>query len=137
MQSNHKIDIWLEKQSYRFRWKSEVKSNETTGDKVSSHGDYLRGRIKLPSNLNYSRYKLELCLVSSPDSDQNIFLVHPYLLHLTQPDTFLPLSDVNKESWKLTFDIDVQSGVIFQHHNGSTLKLPFNQDAPYITLGKL
>ena len=137
MQSNQKIDIWLEKQSYRFRWKSEVKSNETTGDKVSSHGDYLRGRIKLPPNLNYSRYKLELCLVSSPDSDQNIFVVHPYLLHLTQPDTFLPLSDVNKESWKLTFDIDVQSGVIFKHHNGSTLKLPFNQDAPYITLGKL
>ena len=99
MQSNQKIDIWLEKQSYRFRWKSEVKSNETTSDKIFSHGDYLRGRIKLPSNLNYSRYKLELCLVSSPDSDQNIFLVHPYLLHLTQPDTFLPLSDVNKESW--------------------------------------
>ena len=137
MQSNQKIDIWLEKQSYRFRWKSEVKSNETAGDKVSSHGDYLRGRIKLPTNLNYSRYKLELCLVSSPDSDQNIFVAHPYLLHLTQPDTFLPLSDVNKESWKLTFDIDVQSGVIFQNHNGSTLKLPFNQDTPYITLGKL
>ena len=135
-ESNQKIDIWLEKQSYRFRWKSEVKSHEN-GDKVSSHGDYLRGRIKLPPNLNYSRYKLELCLVSSPDSDQNIFLVHPYLLHLTQPDTFLPLSDVNKESWKLTFDIDVQSGVIFQNHKGSTLKLPFNQDAPYITLGKL
>ena len=111
--------------------------DSTTGDKISSHGDYLRGRIKLPPNLNYSRYKLELGLVSSPDSDQTIFLVHPYLLHLTQPDTFLPMTDVNKESWKLTFDLDVQSGVIFQNHNGSTLKLPFNQDAPYITLGKL
>ena len=34
MQSNQKIDICLEKQSYRFRWKSEVKSN-ANGDKVS------------------------------------------------------------------------------------------------------
>ena len=36
MQPNDQIDVCLEKQYHRFRWKSEVKSN--VGDKISSHG---------------------------------------------------------------------------------------------------
>ena len=134
MDSTQKTDIFLEKQYYRFRWKCEVKSNNT--DKTASHGDYLRGKITLPSNIGFARYKLELSLVPSIQSDENIFKAHPYLLHLTHPESYLPLSDVNKESWKLSFDIDVQNGVITKNHNGSTLKLPFDKNLPFITLGK-
>ena len=134
METSQNTEICLEKQYYRFRWKSEVKSN--IKDKTSSHGDYLRGTINLPSNLGFARYKLELSLIPSIQSDANIFKAHPYILHLTHPESYHPLSNVNKESWKLTFDIDAQNGVILKHHNGSTLSLPFDKKSPFIVLGK-
>ena len=93
--SQNTAEIFLEKQYYRFRWKSEVKSNIT--DKTSSHGDYLRGKIKLPSNLSFARFKLELSLVPSIQSDTNIFKAHPYILHLTHPESYHPLSNVNQK----------------------------------------
>ena len=134
METSQNIEICLEKQYYRFRWKSEVKTNIT--DKTSAHGDYLKGTIKLPSNLGFARYKLELSLISSVQSDANIFKAHPYLLHLTHPESYHPLSNVNKESWKLTFDIDAQNGVILRNHNGSTLSLSFDKNSPFIALGR-
>ena len=134
METSQNTEICLEKQYYRFRWKSEVKTNIT--DKTSAHGDYLKGTIKLPSNLGFARYKLELSLIPSVQSDANIFKAHPYILHLTHPESYHPLSNVNKESWKLTFDIDAQNGVILKNHNGSTLSLPFDKNSPFIVLGK-
>ena len=134
METSQNIEICLEKQYYRFRWKSEVKTNIT--DKTSAHGDYLKGTIKLPSNLGFARYKLELSLIPSSQSDANIFKAHPYILHLTHPESYHPLSNVNKESWKLTFDIDAQIGVILKNHNGSTLSLPFDKNSPFIALGR-
>ena len=134
MQPNDQIDVCLEKQYHRFRWKSEVKSN--IGDKISSHGNYLTGSIKLPSNLNFPSYKLELSLVPSLQSDQNVFFTNPYLLHLTHPDTYHPLNDINKESWKLIFDIDVKNGELLRHHNGLTHRFPIDPMSPYIKLGK-
>ena len=136
MKPTDKIDICLDQVSRRFRWKSEVKSNNNNGNKISSHGNYLSGRIQLPRNLLGSRYKFELCLVPSLNSDQNIFKAHPYLLHLTHPETFFPLTDISKDGWKLTFDLDVQNGVISKYHNGSTLRLPFEKNSSVITLGK-
>ena len=134
METSQNIEICLEKQYYRFRWKSEVKTNIT--DKTSAHGDYLKGTIKLPSNLGFARYKLELSLIPSSQSDANIFKAHPYILHLTHPESYHPLSNVNKESWKLTFDIDAQNGVILKNHNGSTLSLSFDKHSPFIALGR-
>ena len=75
-------------------------------------------------------------LIPSIQSDANIFKAHPYILHLTHPESYHPLSNVNKESWKLTFDIDAQNGVILKNHNGSTLSLPFDKNSPFIVLGK-
>ena len=108
------LDVTLFEIHRRFRWKSEMKSNScfSTDRKPISHGNYLSGKIELPpSNLVIgSRYKLELCLVPSQYSEPGIYKAHPYLLHLTHPENFSSLSEINKESWKLKFDVEISDG---------------------------
>ena len=134
-----KIDISLDHISRRFRWKSDLKpsiSASSARKPVISHGNYLCGKINLPKNLPLSQYKLELCLVPSSNSDGNIYKTHPYLLHLTHPETYCSVNDITKESWKIVFDIDFQHRLILKTHEDHSLILNFNPQSPVVTLGK-
>lgn len=131
------IRISIDKPSRRFRWKSDVKQQQENGNRRCniSHGNYLDGKIELPTLNGGGKYRLELALVPS---QQSLFKAHPCLLHLTHPKTFQSLIEVCKENWKIAFELDMEKFELEKKHT-QQLRIPLQMDQHgrvFISLGK-